>query len=247
MPNNSIEAPPASRGSVGAGSGRGSLLRPAPYALRAAKADRAKKRRHCVGNARRFDTASAAAPIFAAIKARLMEQHSPAQALGRLRRETEAFGPAPRMPSRATLYRLLEPLGWYNRERYPSMRLRRHYTQSELATRAERTPNSWVAQCPSVEQRPAYLTKRTLALCMEIDTIVGRKSDSARLVVAVCRHTRYTLIGWLKHATAASVEDWVRTRMREQPLPLVRLIPDQSLPRRRPGAASSLACQTSSR
>ena len=94
----------------------------APYTLFAAKADLAKKRRHCVGNARRF---SAADPVFEAIKARLIDQHSPAQALGRLRREAEAFGPAPRLPSRATLYRLIEPLGWHNRERYPSMRLRR--------------------------------------------------------------------------------------------------------------------------
>ena len=207
----------------GAGSGEpGEPL--APYTLFAAKADRAKKRRHCVGNARHFAHTD---PVFEAIKARLIDQHSPAQALGRLRREAEAFGPAPRMPSRATLYRLIEPLGWNNRERYPSMRLRRYYTRSELAARAERAPNSWVAHCPTVEQRPAYLTKRTLALCMEIDSIVGRKSDSARLVVAVCRHTRYTLIGWLKHGTAAAVEDWVRMRMREQHLPLVCLIPDQ--------------------
>ena len=196
----------------------------APYTLRAAKADRANKRRHCVGNARHFAHTD---PIFETIKARLIDQHSPAQALGRLRREAEAFGPAPRLPSRATLYRLIEPLGWHNRERYPSMRLRRYYTQSERTARAERAPNSWVAQCPTVEQRPAYLTQRTLALCMEIDSIVGRKSDSARLVVAVCRRTRYTMIGWLQHGTAAAVEHWVRTRMRQQHLPLVCLIPDQ--------------------
>ncbi len=105
----------------------------ASYTVRAAKADRARKRRHCVGNARRFALTD---PVFESLKARLLDQHSPAQALGRLRREAEAFGPAPRMPSRATLYRLIEPLGWSNRERYPSMRLRRYYTQGEFAARA---------------------------------------------------------------------------------------------------------------
>ena len=146
------------------------------YTVRAAKADRAKKRRRCVGNARHFAHTD---PVFASIKVRLMDQHSPAQALGRLRREAEANGSARRMPSRATLYRLIEPLGWNNRERYPSMRLRRYYTQSELSARAERAPNNWVAHCPTVEQRPAYLTQRTLALCMEIDSIVGRKTAHA--------------------------------------------------------------------
>ena len=194
------------------------------YSVRAAKADRASKRRNCVGNARRFALTD---PIFERVKARLLEQHSPAQALGRLHREAEAFGPPERMPSRSSLYRLIEPLGWHNRERYPSMRLRRYYTQSERVARAERAPNSWVAQCPSVEERPKELIDRSRALCMEIDGIVGRKSDSARLVVAVCRRTRYTLIGWLKHCTARAVEKWVRKRMREQHLPLVCLIPDQ--------------------
>ena len=59
----------------------------APYTVRAAKADRAKKRRHCVGNARHFAHTD---PVFEAIKARLIKQYSPAQALGRLRREAEA-------------------------------------------------------------------------------------------------------------------------------------------------------------
>ena len=62
---------------------------------------------------------------------------------------------------------------------------------------------------------------------MEIDTVIGRKTDGARLVVAVCRRTRFTMIGYLKHCTAAAVESWVRSRMREQNLPLVCLIPDQ--------------------
>ena len=196
----------------------------APYNLRAAKLDRAKKRRTSLGNARRFGLTD---PSLEAIKLRLAEQHSPAQALGRLRREAEALGPVERLPSRATLYRLIEPLGWRDRERYPNMRLRRYYSKRELRVRAQHAPNSWVAGCPTVEQRPAELTERTQALCMEIDTIVGRQTDSARLVVAVCRRTRYTLIGWLKHCTARVVESWVRMRMREQQLPLICLIPDQ--------------------
>ena len=80
----------------------------ATYTLRAAKAHRAKKRCNSVGNARHFALSD---PLYETIKARLLDQHSPAQALGRLRREAEAFGPPERLPSRATLYRLLEPLG----------------------------------------------------------------------------------------------------------------------------------------
>ena len=31
-----------------------------------------------------------------------------------------------------------------------------------------------------------------------IDTVIGRETDGARLVVAVCRRTRFTMIGYLK-------------------------------------------------
>ena len=119
------------------------------------------------------------------------------------------------------------PLGWLNRERYPSMRLRRYHTKTELRVHAERASKGWVARCPGVDQRPVELSERALPLYTEIDTIVGRKTDCARLVVAVCRRTRFTLIGYLKHCTAAAVETWLRTRMREQHLPLVCLIPGQ--------------------
>ena len=196
----------------------------APYSVRAAKRDRAEKLRASAGNARRWHREDA---IFQALHLGLTEQHSLAQAVGGLRRQGEAFGPLQRLPSRATLYRLAEPLGWFNRERYPSMRLRRYHTKTELRARAERAPNHWVDRCPSVDQRPAGLTERSQPLCMEIDTVVGRKTDSARLVVAVCRRTRFTLIGYLKHCTAAAVAAWVRARMRELHLPLVCLIPDQ--------------------
>ena len=197
---------------------------PAPYSVRAAKRDRAQKRRNSAANARRWHREDAA---FDALIPGLAEQHSLSQAAGRLRRQSERFGPPQRLPSRATLYRLAQPLGWFNRKRYPSMRLRRYHTKTELRARAERAPNGWVARCPSVEQRPAELCERTLPLYMEIDTILGRKTDSARLVVAVCRRTRLTLIGYLRHCTAAAVEAWLRTRMREQHLPLLGLIPDQ--------------------
>ena len=195
-----------------------------PYNVRAAQRDRAQKRRSSAANARRWRQLDAA---FQALTPRLTEQHSLAQALAGLRRDGERFGPLERLPSRATLYRLAEPLGWRNRERYPSMRLRRYHTKTELKARAERAPNHWVADCPSVEQRPIELTERSMPLYMEIDTIVGRKTDSARLVVAVCRRTRFTLIGYLRRCTAAAVEQWLRRRMREQQLPLVALIPDQ--------------------
>ena len=196
----------------------------APYSVRAAKHDRAQKRRNRAGNARRWRQGDA---VFQALIPRLAEQHSLAQALGRLRHDGERFGPLERLPSRATLYRLAEPLGWHSRERYPSMRLRRYHTKTELRARAERAPNGWVARCPGVDQRPVELTERSVPLYMEIDTIIGRKTDSARLVVAVCRRTRFTLIGHLRHCTAAAVEAWLRRRMREHHLPLVALIPDQ--------------------
>ena len=196
----------------------------APYSVRAAKRDRAQKRLSSAANARRWRPTDT---VFQALLPRLAEQHSLAQALAGLRRDGERFGPLQRLPSRATLYRLAEPLGWRNRERYPSMRLRRYHTKTELKARAERAPNGWVARCPSVDKRPVELTERSLPLYMEIDTIVGRKTDSARLVVAVCRRTRFTLIGYLRHCTAAAVEAWVRRRMRELHLPLVALIPDQ--------------------
>jgi transposase, IS30 family len=107
------------------------------------------------------------------------------------------------------------------------MRLRRYHSKAELRAHADRAPNDWAARCPSVAQRPVELTERSLPLYMEIDTIVGRKTDSARLVVAVCRRTRFTLIGYLKRCTAAAVEKWLRSRMRALNLPLVCLIPDQ--------------------
>ncbi len=88
----------------------------------------------------------------------------------------EGFGPSTATQPRH-LYRLAEPLGWFNRERYPSMRLRRYHTKTELRARAERAPNHWVDRCPSVDQRPAGLTERSQPLCMEIDTVVGRKTD----------------------------------------------------------------------
>jgi transposase, IS30 family len=200
---------------------------PYTYTVRAAQRDRAEKRRASAGNARRWRPGDA---IFQTLKAGLAEQHSLAQALGGLRREREAVGPVPahqRLPSRSTLYRLAQPLGWFNREHYPSLRLRRYHTKPELRARADRAPNGWVARCPSVDQRPVELTARARPLYMEIDTIVGRKTDCARLVVAVCRRTRFTLIGHLKHCTAAAVEKWLRARMQELRLPLVALIPDQ--------------------
>ena len=196
----------------------------APYSVRAAKRDRAQKRLSSAANARRWRQRDT---VFQALLPRLAEQHSLAQALGRLRYDGERFGPLQRLPSRATLYRLAQPLGWHSRERYPSLRLRRYHTKTELQARAERAPNGWVARCPSVDQRPVELTERSVPLYMEIDTIVGRKTDSARLVVAVCRRTRFTLIGYLRRCTAAAVEAWLRMRMRELHLPLVALIPDQ--------------------
>jgi transposase, IS30 family len=194
------------------------------YDLKAAKVHRASKKAASRANSRRFALSD---PIFDHIKALLIDQLSPAQALAKLRLKAARFGPVPRLPSCAALYRLTSPMGWYDRQRYPSMRLRRYYSKTELRLRRERAPNGWVSQCPSVEQRPEHLTKRTQSLYMEIDTIVGRKTDSARLVVAVCRRTRYTMIGWLKHCTAAAVVQWVRSRMYQQKLSFVGLIPDQ--------------------
>jgi transposase, IS30 family len=196
----------------------------APYCLRIAKKDRAQKQRASAINARRYTLDN---PDFAALQTRLNQQHSLAQALGAITRERLDFGPIKALPSRSTLYRVADALGWVNRERYPSMRLRRYHTKASKRARALRAPNAWVAQCPGVAERPLELTARLRPLCMEIDTIVGRKTDSARLVVAVCRHTRYTMIGLLKHCTARAVERWLRYRMREQKLPLVCLIPDQ--------------------
>ncbi|MEQ1597407.1 MAG: IS30 family transposase [Casimicrobium sp.] len=190
----------------------------APYCLRSAKKDRAKKQRASAINARCY---ACDHPDLGAPHARLTQQHSLAQALGALTRERLDFGPIKALPSRSTLYRVADALGWVNRERYPSMRLRNYHTKASKRARAQRAPNAWVAQ------RPLELTLRLRPLCMEIDTIVGRKTDSARLVVAVCRHTRYTMIGLLKHCTARAVEKWLGQRMREQKLPLVCLIPDQ--------------------
>lgn len=199
-----------------------------PYTLAAARQSRARGRRARAGNARRWPLKH---PCFECIKERLLDQHSLSQALGRVHREQAALmgPPVPwaLWPSRATLYRRADALGWIDQKRYPSIRLRHYYARHERKARAERAPNAWVKRCPSVEQRPAELFNRSQPLCMEIDTVVGRKSDSARLVVAVCRQTRFTMIGLLKHCSAQAVQQWVRTRMRQAHVRFRCLIPDQ--------------------
>lgn len=194
------------------------------YTPAKAKEHRISQQQASSNNARRYRLID---PFFETLTRHLNQQFSPAQALKQTRSELNALGPSQRQPSCATMYRLIAPTQWYDRERYPNMRLSHYYSKAQRSKRAQRAPNSWVAQCPTVDKRPDYLINRTLSMCIEIDTMVGRKSDSARLVVAVCRHTRYTMIGLLEHCTAAAVEKWVRSRMYRQKLKFVCLIPDQ--------------------
>ena len=127
------------------------------------------------------------------------------------------------------LYRLAKPLGWRNRTRYPSFRLRRYAHQAQKAIDQSRAPNAWVHACKTVHERPTALTERTRSLYMEIDSLGAPKGDRKRLVVATCRPTQYTLMGWLKNTRAQSVPDWVKERMRTPQLPLIALIPDQGV------------------
>ena len=60
------------------------------------------------------------------------------------------------------------------------MRLRRKHTKNEKRARAERAPNGWTTRCPTVNQRLVQLIECSLPLCIEIDCIVGRKTDSAQ-------------------------------------------------------------------
>ena len=189
-------------------------------------ADRRAARARSAKNAERWSLTD---PVFAELCPRLLNQHSLAQAVGGLRHDIEAYGPSPKLPSRSTLYRVAKPLGWRNRTRYPGIRLRRYAQRAQKAIDQRRAPNAWVLDCKRVEERPAALTERTTSLYMEIDSLGSPKGDRKRLVVATCRHTRYTLIGWLKNTRAQSVLDWVKERMRAQQLPLIALIPDQGV------------------
>jgi IS30 family transposase len=208
------------------GTEQASLAVMRPFDAAVALAQRRSQREHCARNAARY---APSAPMFDALLARLREQHSLEQACCGLRHSIEAFGPAPRLPSRATLYRHAKALGWRNRSEYPSLRLRHYRSQKARAEDRARAPNHWVDACPTVAQRPVEIVERRALMAAEIDSIGSPKGDTARLVVATCRRTRYTLLGLLRNTGAKAVVDWITRRVREQHLPLFALIPDQGV------------------
>ena len=165
-------------------------------------------------------------PIFDHFLPRLQEQHSVHQAHAGLARTLRERGCGSALPSPSTLYRLANALGWHRHDRPLGMRLCKR--RARHAGGAD-TLHGWVKHCPPVEERPAALLDRREPLYLESDSLGAPRGDRTRLVVAVCRLTRYVMLGWLPDTRASTTREWLERRIERQALPVLGVIPDQGM------------------
>ena len=206
------------------------------YAVEAAVAHRSHARAGCADNARIYDDAA-----WAEVNASLQNAWSPDSIAGRRR---ALCGPDERtLPCRSRIYvwAHAQDAPWWKHKRIGRYGPR---GAKPLMGRNGAPEGHWRARLNSIEARPEAINQRVEWRHWELDTVVGLQRESTRLLVAVERLSLLTRIAFLPRcsapAVAKAVAGW-RGKTKHSRGMFASFTPDQSLPRRRPGVASSHA------
>jgi transposase, IS30 family len=173
----------------------------AHYSAPGAQTDRRAARARGANNARRYDEA-----VWARVVHGLQAALSPDALVGRARlMESEAERA---LPCRSRIYAWAQQQGraWWQQ---PALRLRRYGPRRPASAWGNNgaPAHSWRGRLSSIELRPEAVARRTEFGHFELDTVVGKQTDSARLLVAVDRASLKTKITLLPRCSAQAVAD----------------------------------------
>lgn len=167
------------------------------YSAPAASRDRRAARARGAGNARRYDEAA-----WQRVCEGLQASLSPDALVGRAR----LIEPERLLPRRSRIYAWAQQQGlaWWHS---PGFRIRRYGKRRAASAKGNNgaPADSWRGRLASIESRPERVAQRTEFGHFELDTLVGKQTDSARLLVAVDRASLKTKIALLPRCTAQAV------------------------------------------
>mgnify|MGYP000866149869 FL=1 len=190
---------------------------PLRYDETVALAHRARARRLCADNARRFN-----AEHWARVERALCLHYSPEQIVGR----AWVLG-EPRLPSRSRIYSWLSERTASDEHFLHGKRVRRYGSRAARAKRPN--PSAWAARATSIHQRPEAINLRQQFGHWEIDTVEGRKRDLPRLLGALERMSLYLKLNKIKHNRASAVLSCLRHWRAGRRDVFLSLTPDQGV------------------
>ena len=85
----------------------------------------------------------------------------------------------------------------------------------------------WVKQAQSIHKRPKSILTRDCIGHMEVDSIVGKRDESTKIIVTVDRATRYVRLGLAKNGKVEEVTEQMRRWQQDPHLPILTITTDQ--------------------
>lgn len=145
--------------------------------------------------------------LWESVRARLMLRHSPEQIIGQLKLALSV----------STVYRYIRRQGLT----LLAKRLRFYRARKTSGKRG------WHHQAHPIRNRPESVKTRDSIGHMECDSIVGKKKESAKIVVLIDRATRYLRMRLVVQGTADKVAACFKTWRDDPRLPILSLTTDQ--------------------